>query len=149
MTNKSIATALTLGFLAFTLSTLPVTTAEAGCTQHLADCPKGSQETARTHLPVGDILTCCSTPSEPYATGETESERQQREAKECAAMGPSYRYDPQKTPRCSKPIKVIGKSKADACALKGANYRYDPQYGCIKTISKKAPVTSGGAGGGE
>jgi hypothetical protein len=31
MTNKSIATALTFGFLAFTLSVLPVTTAEAGC----------------------------------------------------------------------------------------------------------------------
>ena len=31
MMNKSIATALTFGFLAFTLSVLPVTTAEAGC----------------------------------------------------------------------------------------------------------------------
>lgn len=34
------------------------------------------------------------------------------------------------------------------CEQKGAPYRYDPQYGCMKTISKKAPVTSGGAGGG-
>jgi hypothetical protein len=35
------------------------------------------------------------------------------------------------------------------CEQKGAPYRYDPQTGsCMKTISKKAPVTSGGAGGG-
>ena len=37
-----------------------------------------------------------------------------------------------------------GGSAQDDCESKGANYRYDPQTGsCIKTISKKAPVTSG------
>ena len=73
MTKKSIVTALTLGFLAFILSTLLVTT--------LGAQPAQSQAQAN-------------------------------------------------------------------CQARGANYRYDPQYGCMKTISKKAPVTSGGAGGG-
>jgi len=49
---------------------------------------------------------------------------------------------------CMDQGKAIEKLKGTPpCARKGSNYRYDPQYGCMKTISKKAPVTSGGAGG--
>jgi hypothetical protein len=93
MTNQSIATALPLGFLAFTLSVLPVTTAEAEC-YWAAQCREGDLETGRvTRFGTGILggkelrSECCTTPSEPYATGETESERQKRFARECAEQG--------------------------------------------------------------
>jgi hypothetical protein len=96
MTNQSIATALPLGLLAFTLSVLPVTTAEAEC-YWAAQCREGDRETGRvTRFGTGILggkelrSECCTTPSEPYATGETESERQKRFARECAEQGKSY-----------------------------------------------------------
>jgi hypothetical protein len=48
------------------------------------------------------------------------------------------RYDPQQTPRCSKPVKQIGKYKAqEVCEAKGFQYRYDPQTGaCVKSAGK-------------
>ena len=107
------------------------------------------------------FVRCCkgTLPSEGYATGETKQEQQQREVKECAAMG--GRYDPQKTPRCSKPpVKSIGKSKATGgststdktpavlkaardCKAKG--WRYDAQGGkCIKPSEAKADCEARG-----
>jgi hypothetical protein len=62
------------------------------------------------------FVRCCNTPSGGYATGETKQEQQQREAKECAAMG--GRYNPQNRPRCGMPLKA-GKLKAPAPEPKG------------------------------
>ena len=81
MTNKSIVTALTFGFLAFTVMALPVATAVAKCTtfDFSSDkpgertCPKGWIEMNRTHIGKSAAVECCTTPSEPYATGETVS----------------------------------------------------------------------------
>jgi hypothetical protein len=43
---------------------------------------------------------CCTTPKEPYATGESDSERQARFRKECAELGGAW-YPQWK--RCVKP----------------------------------------------
>ena len=188
MTTKSIATALALGCLAFTLSVLPVTTAEAKCRwlgeAPICGSPKCSPgEETRIRIATGGYggsvsegagtsgnlcitgykVLCCTPdpklPSEPYATGETKAEQEQREVKECAAMG--GRYDPQKTPRCSKrPVKNIGKSKTTGesastdetpaalkpirdCRAKG--WRWDQSAGkCIKPSEAKAECEAKG-----
>jgi hypothetical protein len=177
MKNKSVVAALALGFLGFMLSVLPVTTAEAKCIwrsyQH--SCSPGERESRfePTRGVDGGETLCCTTPKEPYATGESESERQGRFAKECAARGANYHYDEQKgscikvignavgecerkgphynyDPETRSCVKTIARNKTpEACEGQGPNYHYDPQTGgCIKTISRvKPPNTSGGAGG--
>jgi len=163
MTNKSIVTALTLDFLAFTLLILPVTTANAECNviEYVTkpySCPKGWTESSREFRRKGGLtgqdrydVTCCTTPSTPYATGETESERQERLAKEaregkaaCEAQRKLWEAG-----RCiDRPIKVIGKSKEGAPtpqsgALKAAcihqGWHYNEQTGrCINPSQAKA-----------
>ena len=146
MTTKSIATALALGFLTFTLSFLPVTTAEAECKNVGSTCPPGWSDKGewRTKGKDGDFdavgRVCCTTPSKPI-TRETKEEEQQREVKECAAMG--GRYDPQKTPRCSKrPVKLLKKPKppvtaeaAAACRKQGNDYNHETGR-CVKVLKK-------------
>ena len=63
MTNQSIAAALTLGFLVFTLSILPVTTAEAEC-QTLSgklplSCPPGWESVAFNRIEDQGMIECC------------------------------------------------------------------------------------------
>jgi hypothetical protein len=108
--TMSLLPTLGFGFLAFCLSALSLSMAEAAdCeTKEVrtnSRCPAGSREVKRVPLrSVQDsvMLTCCSTPSDPYATGETKAERQQREARECKTWGADYRYDPQ-TGKCTNP----------------------------------------------
>jgi hypothetical protein len=127
MRNRSIVAALTFGVLACSLSLVPVTTAEAGCQTYTAASPycsrgeitgpvKWKEEYAGATKHKEYTYSCCwNLPSEPYATGESDAERQARETKECAAMG--GRYDPQVTPRCVKrPVKDIGKAKTGESA---------------------------------
>jgi hypothetical protein len=129
--NRAIATALPIGLIAFTLLVLQVTTAEAGdCVDRVDHCKAGESEVDRnsTGWVGGERVTCCTTPSEPYATGESEAERAARFEKEaatikanCEAQG--QRYDPA-TASCKRPIK-IGKSKAAAdCEAQGQRYDY-------------------------
>jgi hypothetical protein len=165
MTNKTIVTALTLGFLAFILSVLPVTTAEAECKIFYDACDPGWSEKSRRQStatdPTGLLtrhynVTCCRTPSEPYATGETKIERQQREARECEAKG--WRYDEQAA-RCNRPINnALGKSKTtggtvsspeERAALKAAcqhqNWIWNEQTAhCKKPSQAKADCESRG-----
>ena len=113
MTRKNIATALTLGFLAFTLSVLPVTTADAKCIQEIGSCLAGYSMKGDLGCDAGGmtgeiercLVICCTTPSEPSATGESESERQQRFAKECAGKGHSW----DSAKKQCRPVKNIGK----------------------------------------
>src|SRR5688572_14465130 len=109
--TKGLVTALTFGFLASTLSVLPISTAEAECQDlgpsYAPICPQGYVESNRARVsPTGKTslwrYTCCTTPSESYATGETAEERAARFQKEaaeiearkadCEAQG--KRYDP-------------------------------------------------------
>jgi hypothetical protein len=152
MTNPSIVTAPILGFVAFVLSVLSVTTAKAECQTFKSGCPDGWSDRGAVKSDGGGIglfgktpneLTtlCCTTPSEPYAAGETKEEREQREARECAAMGTGYHYNPEGTPRCEKSIKVIGKGSSSSergntalrTACIAAGQRYDERTGrCMK-----------------
>lgn len=76
MTHKSLVTALALGLTTLALSFLPVTTAQADCLWVEANpCPAGSRQSRREHIE-GEGMKfgtyrnlCCTTPSEPYATG--------------------------------------------------------------------------------
>src|SRR6188472_507892 len=81
MTNKSTVTALTLGFLAFTFSVLPVTTAEANCAWFTGDsCPKDLVESTRPPTTGGNhYVYCCGKPSQAKA--------------DCESKGPNRRYD--------------------------------------------------------
>jgi hypothetical protein len=151
MTNKSICTALTLGFLAFTVSTLVATTAEAVCVEvPAARCGPGTVQQGAVHY-LGSsqpYVTCChapSTPSKPYATGETESQQQQRFARECEAQGKLWQGG-----QCiNRPVKDMGKretSKPAAivkgqCEANGPGYKYDPQTGSceLKRMTKAKP----------
>jgi hypothetical protein len=167
MTNKSIATALTFGFLAFTLSVLPVTTAEAGCyiqrTLTGAKPPRceGSQSWVTTPFGVTQY-TCCpkaptATPGEvAKAVGEAQKEavgRGTTTTPPSCAPGTTYSENEK---RCVKPIKVIGKSKTGATQKSGgpalraacihSGWRYDEQAGrCIKPSQAKADCESKGS----
>jgi hypothetical protein len=145
MTNKSIATALTLGFLAFTLSLLPVTTAEARCQEMVNVCPEGwklmGSRPSTINPGTNDVTCCLLTPSKPYATGETESERLQRFAKECEAQGKLWQAG-----RCiDRPVKAMGKKKGPTapalvkadCDSKG--YTYNAQTNTCKGMRKAKP----------
>jgi hypothetical protein len=166
--TKSTVTTLTFGFLALALSTLPVTPVHGEITN---DCSVRGGVTVRgagIPLKCGSLcgpgesqvkvystegtcpkVLCCklTTPSEPYATGESDAEREARETKECAAMG--GHYNPQGTPRCIKrPVKNIGKAKTTddtpgvlkavrACRAKGPEYEYDVQAAlCVQKAEK-------------
>jgi hypothetical protein len=95
MTTKSVATALALGCLAFTLSVQPVTRAEAVECYMAYDgvCTKGGVATDHgKHLdPLGvdeGFVRCCKgeLPSVPYATGESAAERAARHKTEAAKL---------------------------------------------------------------
>jgi hypothetical protein len=99
MMSSKIATALTLAFLAYFLSVLPITTAKAQqcVTRFNQGCLEGEiiERTGKIGGPGNYTLyqVCCPAPklpSEPYATGETDAERQNRFAKECAELGKAW-----------------------------------------------------------
>ena len=70
-----MAIAVALGFVSFTLSVLPVTTAEAECVLRIGKaCHKGEVQ-ARSLLETGKVKRlCCTTPSEPSATEDPSME---------------------------------------------------------------------------
>jgi hypothetical protein len=83
MTYNALGYALALGLTTLALSSLPVTTAQAVCefngqtTKDGPTCPPGwrysRKEVIKEGGPVGSFsevkILCCTTPSEPYATG--------------------------------------------------------------------------------
>jgi hypothetical protein len=95
MTNPSIVTAPILGFVAFVLSVLSVTTAKAECQTFKSGCPDGWSDRGAVKSDGGGIglfgktpneLTtlCCTTPSEPYAAGETRGAGAERSQRVCS-----------------------------------------------------------------
>jgi hypothetical protein len=160
MTNKSIVTALTFSFLAFTLSVLPVTTAEADCVKRTMSwqhhCLPGETESSRDCVEPDCrfyVFTCCTTPSEPYAKGgykedSTETPPSRDPALDC----PSKKYD-YAAKRCiERPAKNMGKGSTGTgekpaairkahCESQGPGYKYDPQTGAceLKRMTKAKP----------
>src|SRR5262245_547812 len=148
MTNKIVATALTLGFLGCILFFFPVTTAKAYCHWEgtppfcAGECENGLVGVRRSRgIPrdetrgmwgdmrgctTGSKVLCCSLDDRrAAAVGKTGE-------KACKAMGPNYNYDPQ-TDNC---VKIIG-NVVRACKNRGPNYNYDPQTGrCVKSIAR-------------
>jgi hypothetical protein len=89
MRRKSLVATIGLGLLAFSVSSLSVTTAEAGdCQVRIDHCRAGESEVDRnsTGYVGGEAVTCCTTPSVPYATGESAAEREARFKKEAAKL---------------------------------------------------------------
>ena len=147
--TKGLVTALTFGFLAATLSVLPTSRAEAVCKDYVYVstniCPQGwvrtnfqSDGAAGRNGPPYDY-TCCTTPSEPYATGETDQEREARFLKEaakikadCEAQGKPY--DPVNF-RCQRPIKKMGKG-VDAADCVAQGKQYDPGLGQLQAANQ-------------
>jgi hypothetical protein len=127
--KKSIVTALTLGFLAFTLSVLPVTTAEANCVVRENGCwPKEVIASIR-----GNVVTCCIV--KDVARDEV--------FHACQRRGPRYRYDP-KTNTCvnvqTKPMPQMP-SGASQAACEANGHRWNPETGrCSKSL-KKSRIT--------
>ena len=152
MTTKSIATALALSLLAFTLSVLPVTPAQAAC-----GWKKGCQPNETNHGGFPPWVICCTGgwsneagPCPPgwnpqpnggclerpvknigksKATGESSSTGETPAAlkpiRDCRAKG--WRWD-QSAGKCIKP----SEAKAN-CESKGPNYSYDLDTGgCVK-----------------
>jgi|GEM_PF-2956506 len=119
MAKQRIAITLASGFLAFAFSTLSVTTAEAKCQWIRNSCPSDWTDTGEVKkierggagLGLGgheNYTRCCTTPSNPYATGETATERAARF--DCEGQG--KQYDPatgscNKRPRQVKSMKKI------------------------------------------
>jgi hypothetical protein len=174
MTNKSIVTAVAVGFCAFTLSTLPATPVHAEITN---DCTVRGGVTVRgagIPLKCGSLcgpgesqvkvystegtcakVLCCklTTPSEPYATGETPEERAARHKTEAVQLKADCEaqrklWDPA-TNKCNpRPVKNIGKAKTTddtpgvlkavrACRAKGPEYEYDVQAAlCVQKAEK-------------
>lgn len=122
MTHHSVVIALAFGFFAYSSSLLQVAAAEPQCVWTEDSCPKGMHELKRSYQNkglLGGVIQkryCCTqgntvteptTPSKPYATGESEAERQQRFAKECAAQNKLWQGG-----QCiNRPVKNIAKEK--------------------------------------
>jgi nitrite reductase/ring-hydroxylating ferredoxin subunit len=146
--SKSIVAALALGLLAFTLSILPISRAEAtDCVERIGpECLKGEVVKGRESIGGAFHTTCCSTPSVPYATGVEVKEKSQAgnrpikdigrskesiEALKAACQHQNWIWNEQ-TGHCKKP----SQAKAD-CEAKGANYHYDlDSGGCVKNIAR-------------
>ena len=174
MTTKSIVTALTFGFLAFILLLLPVTSVKADCIKVENACPAGYAESSRRKLGIGGgatgnptvyELTCCTTPSDPYATGESDRERAARHRQEAAQLKAACEAQrklwDEATNKCNpRPVKNIGKAKTNGesastddtpaalkpirdCKAKG--WRWDQSAGkCVKPSEAKANCESKG-----
>jgi hypothetical protein len=162
MIARGIVTALAPGLLGFALSVLPVTRAEAECKWVDDDsCPSGWSTHAERTVGNGSGVMgsfgspqryCCTTPSEPYATGETDEERAARHQKECEGLGKLF--DPA-TGSCNnkKPIKQMGKSKSGREVVKAAclnnGWIWDEQKaggpGCVKPSQAKANCEAKGS----
>jgi hypothetical protein len=135
MTNKTIATALTLGFLAFTLTTLPVTTAEAGCAWYTGDsCPKDLIESARPPTKGDHYVYCCAKPSQVKA--------------DCEARGGNWHYDLDRG-AC---VKTISKAKPEQTEEQSSSEHssddsYDDHHHKKKKKGKKTKHSESGDGG--
>jgi hypothetical protein len=157
-------TLMAIGFLAFAFSLLSVTKAQAECQEFgpniVPICPQGwSNPTKLLDVDPGAAkryrYTCCTTHSEPYATGESAAEREARFKTEaaklkadCEAQG--KQYDPATT-KCTRPIKQMGKdSPTGKAALKNAcdtqNWIWDEKTGhCKKPSTAKADCEAKGS----
>ncbi len=152
MIARGIVTALAPGLLGFALSVLPVTTAEAECKEFVNTnaCPSGWVIKERiSNRSDGSITSvrCCTTPSAPYATGETQEERAARHQKECEGLGKLFNPA---TGSCNyKPIKKMGKSKSGKSACLNNGWIWDEQKaggpGCIKPSQAKADCEAKGS----
>jgi|SoiMethySBSTD1v2_1073268.scaffolds.fasta_scaffold798839_3 hypothetical protein len=116
MNHQSIAAALTLAFLAFNLSVLPVTTAEAGCAWYTGDsCPKDLIESTRPPAGGGNhYVYCCAKPSQVKA--------------DCEGKGPNYRYNLD-TGSCMKVIsKKSGQTEEQSSSEHSSDYGDDDHH---------------------
>lgn len=143
--HRNIHTTLALGFTVLTLSVLSFTSAEAACRvlhgkyAEKCSCPKG--ETSK--FCSANEVTCCTTPSEPYATGESKSERDARHQGECQGKGMSY----DSARGTCRPVKNIGKKERPAaieaaeCQRQGMSY--DSNRGTcrpVKNVAKRPQI---------
>ena len=104
MTTKTLVAALALSLLAFTLSILPVTTAEAGCRQTENYCGRWHEvEASREQVGSKVVVTCCT----------VQDVEQDARLHACERRG--QKYNPE-TGRC---IKNIGKPKSQAPVTSG------------------------------
>lgn len=156
MTNQRTVTALAGGFLAFTLSILPVTIANAGCQMVsggvVPQCPEGTAEAQRTTHSTGlgqrgYTLMCCTVDA---PGGGQSSPRPVKSMKKVKCSNPNATYNGQ-TGRCELPLKQMGKdSPTGKAALKRAcdlkNWVWNERTGrCKKPTQAKADCEARGS----
>jgi len=149
MTNQSIA--LVFGFLAFTLSILPVTTVKADCqavTDSLPHCPEGTAAQGE-RVKINAIgrpvytLMCCTVDA---PSGGEPSPRPVKSMKKIKGMGPGSQSGKkalrnacnsqnwvwnEETGRCKRPSRVQAE-----CEARGPKFRYNLDTGrCVKHVS--------------